>query len=63
MPSHPDRVRRIYHNCDENCRSCVDCYIETGNTICDQTCKHSGPNWDTKVIDINIQRDIKNLFK
>ena len=28
------------HECDEHCRGCVQCYRETGDTVCDVICKH-----------------------
>lgn len=28
------------HDCDENCRSCGQCYLKTGAEICSKVCEH-----------------------
>lgn len=27
-----------HHDCDENCNSCPQCYVKTGEGICDMIC-------------------------
>lgn len=32
------------HECDESCRSCPQCYVKTGETLCEQECHCERPN-------------------
>lgn len=31
-------------DCDETCRSCIHCYVKTGDTVCSRTCEHKDTN-------------------
>jgi hypothetical protein len=49
MPNRPHSLR----DCDEQCYSCTRCYMATGDTTCQWTCKHKD--------DIVKEWDIENL--
>ena len=46
-----DKCEHLKGGCDEDCRGCPDCYVKTGDTICDKICEHTKHTCDTRSLD------------